>query len=66
LPQGKERKLYETITPVNTFRLIFDEYFNAHLGFVEERNYYSSSSHLYKYVDVTAKIELPCQIVENK
>jgi hypothetical protein len=66
LPQGKERMLYETITPVNTFRLIFDEYFNAQMGFVEDRNYYSSSSHPYKYVDVTEQMELPCKVVENK
>jgi hypothetical protein len=66
LPQGKEQALYETITPVNTFRLIFDEYFNARLGFVEDKNYYSSSSHPYKFIDVTGQMQLPCKVEENK
>jgi hypothetical protein len=66
LPQGKEQALYETITPVNTFRLIFDEYFNARLGFVEDKNYYSSSSHPYKFIDVTGQMQLPCKVDENK
>ena len=28
--------MYSTITPVNTFRLIFDQYFNGHYGFLED------------------------------
>jgi hypothetical protein len=66
LPQGKEQALYETITPVNTFRLIFDEYFNSRLGFLADRSYYSSSSHPYKFIDVSGQTELPCIVVEIK
>ena len=33
--------LYETITPVNVFRIIFDRHFGAHYGQLEDRNYWS-------------------------
>jgi arylsulfatase A-like enzyme len=31
-------QLYSTITPVNTFRLIFDVYFNGQYGLIEDRS----------------------------
>ena len=31
--------LYESISPVNTFRLIFDAYFGSHYGFLEDITY---------------------------
>lgn len=31
-------KLYSTITPVNTFRLIFDQYFNGNYGLLEDKS----------------------------
>jgi hypothetical protein len=32
--------LYQSITPVNTFRLIFDEFFGSNYGFLEDITYY--------------------------
>jgi hypothetical protein len=39
LPDGGEKKLYPTITPVNTFRVIFDQYFGAHLALLPDKSY---------------------------
>ncbi len=40
LPGEAGERLYDTITPVNTFRLIFDAYFGGRLGLLEDRSYY--------------------------
>ena len=40
LPNGGNEKLYETITPVNTFRLIFDTYFNDEYPLLSDKSYY--------------------------
>jgi len=37
LPSGGEEDLYNTITPINTFRVIFDRYFGTNLGLVPDR-----------------------------
>lgn len=39
LPDGGADQLYPTITPVNSFRLILDRYFNTNLGLLEDVTY---------------------------
>ncbi|MCK5603353.1 hypothetical protein KAR91_15825 [Candidatus Pacearchaeota archaeon] len=39
LPKGGNELLYPSITPVNTFRLIFDYYFGTNYGLLPDRNY---------------------------
>jgi hypothetical protein len=41
LPGGADQQLYEGITPVNTFRLIFDAYFAGEFGLLEDVAYFS-------------------------
>ncbi|MBT73844.1 MAG: hypothetical protein CMQ15_17720 [Gammaproteobacteria bacterium] len=41
LPNGVSEKLYETISPVNSFRLIFDNYFGTDFGLLEDISYFS-------------------------
>ena len=41
LPDGGNQGLYESITPVNTFRLIFNHYFGGQYEFLEDASYYS-------------------------
>ena len=49
--------LYNSITPVNVFRLIFDEYFGADLTVLPDRNYvFPNAHHLYTFKDVTEEI----------
>lgn len=39
LPKDGEQNLYPTITPVNSFRVIFDTYFGTHYGLIEDISY---------------------------
>ena len=39
LPERSDQSLYASISNVNTFRVILDEYFNAHLGLLPDENY---------------------------
>ena len=39
LPEGGGSRLYPSITPVNTFRLILDQYFGTELGLLEDVTY---------------------------
>ena len=43
LPGIMKDKLYKTITPVNSFRLIFDYYFGAKHGLLEDKSYFSTT-----------------------
>jgi hypothetical protein len=45
LPKGSE-KLYPSISPVNSFRLIFDEYFGANYPLLPDLTYYSDTKAL--------------------
>lgn len=39
---GKSKKIFsETMTPVNNFRLLFNQYFNAKYPLLEDHSYYS-------------------------
>jgi hypothetical protein len=42
LPGGGNDLLYSSITPVNTFRLVFDAYFGTDFGLLEDISYYST------------------------
>ena len=52
LPEDGPNYLYPSITPVNTFRLIFDSYFGTNLGLLEDRSYFSNYSHPYQFIQV--------------
>jgi hypothetical protein len=46
---GHNDKLYPAITPVNTFRLIFDTYFGGKYGMLPDISYYSGVPKLYQF-----------------
>jgi hypothetical protein len=56
LPDGGESDLYPSITPVNTFRLIFNEYLGTHLNLLPDRNYALNDGLPYDFVDITKKV----------
>lgn len=56
LPDGGSEKLYPGMTPVNTFRILFNHYFGANFPLLEDRNYYAPSIKPYHFVDVTDRI----------
>ncbi|MCJ7511954.1 MAG: hypothetical protein MUO23_03160 [Anaerolineales bacterium] len=43
---------YETITPVNSFRLVFDKVFHANYPFLEDRSYFSTWEQPYHFIAV--------------
>ncbi len=56
LPNGGSDLLYDSITPVNTFRLIFDFYFEGDYDLLPDKSYYSASADK-GFFDVTGKID---------
>jgi Sulfatase len=51
LPKNGAALLYESITPVNTFRVIFKHYFHANYDLLEDKSYYSDYSEAEKTRD---------------
>ena len=53
LPEVTENHLYQTISPVNTFRLIFNLYFHAAIPLLPDRSFvYRDRMHLYEFREV--------------
>ena len=58
LPDVDSSPLYPSITPVNSFRLVFDLYFGTNLGLLPDRCYaYVDYSHPYEFLDITDKVK---------
>jgi len=55
LPYGGDAELYSEITPVNTFRVIFDYYFGAEMDLLPDESYFSTYGRPYDFVNVTDK-----------
>jgi hypothetical protein len=48
------------ISPVNSFRLIFDQYFQAELEILPNRQYFSVNGNIYQFTDVTGQTQQLC------
>jgi hypothetical protein len=58
LPGVDSSSLYPSMTPVNSFRVVFDLYFGTNLGRVEDKSYACVDySHPYKLLDITDKLK---------
>jgi len=44
IPNDTKNLLYENITPVNTYRIIFNNYFNADFELLDDKNYWLYNS----------------------
>lgn len=55
-PDQNYEALYEDITPVNTFRVILNNYFNTNYELLEDRSYYSTRKRPYLFTDVTDEV----------
>ncbi len=54
LPGDEPAPFHPAMTPVNTFRIIFNRYFGTDLPLLPDRNYvFVDDAHLYKFKDVT-------------
>lgn len=56
LPAAGETPLYESITPVNSFRVVLNRHFGLDLPLLEDRSYFSERDRPYAFIDVTDEI----------
>ncbi len=57
LPDNCNDLLYDSITPVNTFRVIFNCLFNTNYDLLDDKSYFSHIKQRCKLIDVTDKIK---------
>jgi hypothetical protein len=58
---GHKDKLYSTISPVNTFRLVFDAYFGGKYDMLKDVTYFSPVPNLYDF----SEVPYPCAYPDN-
>jgi len=61
IPGENHDQLYETITPVNSFRVVINEVFNLNMPLLEDKVYFSGWYTPYQLIDVTNIVEEPCK-----
>jgi hypothetical protein len=61
-PDQDYNLLYPSITPVNSFRVILNQYFGADMELLEDRNYFAGWLAPYQFTDVSDKINSDCEI----
>lgn len=59
MPGDEPAPLYPDITPVNTFRTIFNHYFGAHFDHLPDHSFYSEWEHAYTWTEVPESETLP-------
>jgi hypothetical protein len=58
VPDEVRKKLYPTITPVNSFRIILSTLFGADLPNLPDRSWYSPFGRPFEFTDVSDRIEV--------
>ena len=56
-PGGRYEKLYEGISPVNSFRVVLNTFFGARLELLPDKSFFSTWSDPYKFIDVTDAVQ---------
>ncbi len=56
VPAEMRKQLYPSITPVNSFRLIFNTLFGEKLPLIPDKSWYSSNDYPYKMIEVTDRL----------
>lgn len=57
-PGITDTHLYQTITPVNSFRILFNDYFHTHYQLLPDKNFiFQDEDNYYKFIDVTDKVK---------
>jgi hypothetical protein len=56
LPSGGESSIYKGITPVNTFRVIFNYYFKSGFPLLPDKSYISDYKNVFEFFEVTEKL----------
>lgn len=66
LPGKSGREIYDNISPVNSFRVVFNMYFNGGFKVLDDRSYYSPDEHLFTFKDVTELVRPPAEKKTNQ
>ena len=56
-PGQKYDLLYKTVTPVNSFRIILNTFFDGHYEMLPDRNYFLPHARPYDFTDVTDRVQ---------
>lgn len=57
-PDHDYSALYQTITPVNSFRVVFNKYFDTKFGLLPDLSYiFPDENHFYQFKDVTDRLD---------
>jgi tetratricopeptide (TPR) repeat protein len=59
LPNEGQKYLYNEITPVNTFRVILNNYFGTDYKILKDESYFSTEKYCYKFYNVNERINNP-------
>ena len=62
LPGVDKTSVPMDLSPVNSFRFIFNLYFNGDIELLPNRQYFSTSAHFYKFMDVTGRTQEMCKL----
>jgi hypothetical protein len=65
LPETSTSQLYDTISPVNSFRVVLNAFFQANLSLLPDENYYSTLREPFDFMNVTTLIEAQCALNEG-
>ena len=65
LPNATPGLIPNDISPVNTFRIVFNEYLGTDFEILPNRQYYNFDGSMYQFRDVTTQIGSTCEIPEN-
>jgi len=60
VPEEVKTHLYSSVTPVNTFRILFNSLFQTELELLPEQSYFSLWDRPYDFIDVTDRLEVAC------
>lgn len=55
-PDQDYSRLYHSITPVNSFRVVMNQFWGTDLPLLPDRNYFADTKHVYNFQDITAII----------
>jgi len=56
-PGGRYDELYQTISPINSFRVVLNTFFGASLELLPDRSFFSTWPEPYHFVDVTSQAQ---------
>ncbi len=62
IPGVDPEVLYPSISPVNSFRVVFNTLFDTQLPLLEDRSYYSPWARPYQFVELGPEAQTPCTL----